>query len=33
MIELFIEQEQKKNYCIENNKLKEQEKEIIDHIL
>ena len=33
MIEPFIEQEQQKNYSIENNKLKEQEKEIIDHIL
>ena len=33
MIEIFIEQEQQKNYSIENNKLKEQEKEIIDHIL
>ena len=33
MTELFIEQEQQKNYCIYNNKLKEQEKEIIEHIL
>ena len=33
MTELFIGQEQQKNYCIYNNKLKEQEKEIIQHIL
>ena len=33
MTELFIGQEQLKNYCIYNNKLKEQEKEIIEHIL
>ena len=33
MTELFIGQEQQKNYCIYNNKLKEQEKETIQHIL